>query len=121
VTCACPADFQSLHQRETPAESIQRFRQIGAIRDRDFPPSIEEWQEGFETVTPIKWVDRISPRPLLLVHGDADELVPVEHASRLHQKAQQPKEPKIMPDAQHRMRVEKAAMDFVLDWLKARN
>jgi dipeptidyl aminopeptidase/acylaminoacyl peptidase len=117
--CACPADFRSLRQRQTPLDTIQRFRQFGAIRDRDFPPSIEEWQRGFETVSPIDWVDRISPRPLLLVHGDADELIPLEHAHRLYQKARQPKELKIIPGARHKMRLEKAAMDFVLDWLKA--
>jgi alpha/beta superfamily hydrolase len=120
VTCACPADFQSLSQRETPVEAIQRFRQIGAIRDEDFPPSIEEWQRGFETVIPIEWVDKISPRPLLLVHGDADELIPLEHVRRLYEKAKEPKELKIVPGARHKMRLEKTAMDFVLDWLKAR-
>jgi dipeptidyl aminopeptidase/acylaminoacyl peptidase len=120
VTCACPADFRSLRQTETPLDAIQLFRQIGAIRDKDFPPSIEEWQRGFETISPINWVDKISPRPLLLVHGDADELIPLEHARRLYQKAKEPKELKIIPGARHKMRLEKAAMDFVLDWLKAR-
>jgi dipeptidyl aminopeptidase/acylaminoacyl peptidase len=120
VTCACPADFHSLRQKETPLDTIQRFRQIGAIRDKDFPPSIEEWQRGFETVSPINWIDKISPRPLLLVHGDADELIPLEHARRLYRKAKAPKELKIIPGARHKMRLEKAAMDFVLGWLKAR-
>jgi len=120
ATCACPADFHSLHQTETPVEAIQRFRQIGAIREKDFPPSVEEWRKGFETITPIDWVDRISPRPLLLVHGDADELIPLEHARRLYQKAKEPKELKIIPGAMHRMRLDEAAMDFVLDWLKVR-
>jgi len=120
VTCACPADFRSLQQRETPLDAIQRFRQIGAIRDKNFPPSIDEWQRGFETVTPINWVDKISPRPLLLVHGDADELIPLEHSYRLYQKAKEPKELKVISGAKHKMRLEKAAMDFVLDWLKAR-
>jgi alpha-beta hydrolase superfamily lysophospholipase len=55
-----------------------------------------------------------------LVHGDADELIPLEHARKLYQKAKEPKELKIMPGARHRMRLEKAAMAFVLDWLKAR-
>lgn len=120
VICACPADFRSLPQRETPLDTIQRFRQIGVIRDKNFPPSIEEWQRGFETVSPIKWIDKISPRPLLLVHGDADELIPLEHAHRLYEKAKEPKELKIIPGAKHKMRLEKAAMDFVLNWLKAR-
>ena len=120
VTYACPADFHSLHQRETPPDTIQRFRQIGSIRDKDFPPSVEDWQKGFETITPINWIDKISPRPLLLVHGDADELIPLEHAQKLYQKAKEPKELKIIPGAKHKMRLEKAAMDFVLAWLKAR-
>jgi dipeptidyl aminopeptidase/acylaminoacyl peptidase len=120
VTCACPADFRALSQKETPLDTIQRFRQIGSIRDKDFPPSIEEWAKGFETITPIKWIEKISPRPLLLVHGDADELIPLEHAHKLYQKAKEPKELKIIPSARHRMRLEPAAMDFVLDWLKAR-
>jgi len=120
ATCACPADFRSLTQRETTLDTIQQFRQIGAIRDKDFPLSIEEWERGFETVTPINWIDKISPRPLLLVHGDADELIPLEHAHKLYQKAKEPKELKIVAGAKHRMRLEPAAMDFVMDWIKAR-
>jgi len=120
VTCACPADFRSIPEKGTPLETIRRFREIGAIRDEDFPSSIEEWQRGFETVTPVKWVDKISPRPLLLVHGDADELIPLEHALRLYRKAKEPKELRIIPGARHKMRLEKTATDFVFDWLKAR-
>jgi alpha/beta superfamily hydrolase len=120
VTCACPADFHSLSQKEPPNDTVRRFRQIGAIRDKDFPPSIEDWQKGFEIITPIDWIDKISPHPLLLVHGDADELIPLEHAQKLYEKAKDPKELKIIPGAKHRMRIEKAAMDFVLDWMKAR-
>jgi alpha/beta superfamily hydrolase len=120
ATCACPADFHSMSQKETPLDTVQRFRQIGAIRDNDFPPSIEDWQDGFETITPIDWIDKISPRPLLLVHGDADELIPLEHAERLYRKAEEPKELEIMPGAKHKMRLEESAMDFVLDWLKAK-
>ncbi|HUW45423.1 MAG TPA: alpha/beta hydrolase, partial [Dehalococcoidia bacterium] len=74
----------------------------------------------FETITPINWIDKISPRPLLLAHGDADELIPLEHAQKLYQKAKEPKELKIIPGAKHKMRLEKAAMAFVLDWLTAR-
>lgn len=120
VTCACPADFRSLRQQETPLDAIQRLRLIGAIRDKDFPPSTKEWQKGFEIIAPIKWIDKLSPRPLLLVHGDADELVPLEHAQRLYYKAKEPKELKIIAGARHKMRLEQTAMDYVLDWLKER-
>ncbi len=120
AACACPAEFSALSQQEPPTATIQRLRRIGAIRDHDFPPSLEEWQQGFETISPIKWISRISPRPLLLVHGDADELVPVDHAYRLYHKAKEPKDLKIIPGGRHKLRLDKVAMDFVLDWLRAR-
>ena len=120
ATCACPADFRSLFQRETPMGTVQHFREIGAIRNKHFPPSIEEWERGFETITPINWIGRISPRHLLLVHGEADELIPPEHAHRLYQKANEPKELRVIPGARHKMRLEEPAIAFVLDWLKAR-
>jgi fermentation-respiration switch protein FrsA (DUF1100 family) len=121
AACACPADFHSLTQKEASLAAIQRFRQIGAIRDKDFPRSVEEWERGFEIISPINWIDKLSPRPLLLVHGDADELIPPEHAHSLYQKAKEPKELKLISGAKHRLRMEPAAMDYVLDWLKAQS
>lgn len=34
-------------------------------------------------VAPEEWIGKIAPRPVLLVHGEADRLIPVEHARRL--------------------------------------
>ncbi len=120
VTCACPADFGPLAHMENVNSTIQHFRQIGAIRDGDFPPSIEEWLTGFKVISPINWIDRISPRPLLLVHGDADEVVPLRQAHKLYQKAKQPKDLAIIHGAKHKLRLEEEAMTTALDWLKAR-
>ena len=119
AACACPADFSFAEDGTSLAARIQRFRDIGAIRDRDFPPSIEEWRRGFETVLPIRWIDKIAPRPLLLVHGGADETVPVRQAHELYHKAGEPKTLAIIPGAGHKLRLEEAAMTAVLDWLKA--
>jgi dipeptidyl aminopeptidase/acylaminoacyl peptidase len=120
VACACPADFGSLTGKEAAPSAIQHFRDIGVIRDKNFPPSIEEWLRGFEVVSPIHWIDKISPRPLLLVHGDADEVVPLEQAHMLYQKAREPKELAIIPGAKHKLRLEESAMATVLSWLKSR-
>ena len=120
VPCACPANFGSLTGKETARSAIQHFRDIGVIRDKNFPPSIEEWLRGFEVVSPIHWIDKISPRPLLLVYGDADEVVPLEHAHRLYQKAREPKELATILGAKHKLRLEESAMATVLSWLKAR-
>lgn len=120
TACACPADFSSLADKEKASAAIQHFRDIGVIRDDGFPASTETWLNDFETISPIHWIDKVSPRPLLLVHGDADEVVPLEHAYRLYQKASEPKELLVIAGARHRLRLEEKAMAAVLDWLRAR-
>ena len=119
VTLACPADFNFPPVKQPSESLIDHFRSIGVIRDTDFPHSMDEWLEGFSAVSPIRWVDRISPCPLLLIHGDKDEVVAVEHAFRLYEKAGEPKEIAIIPGAGHRLRLEEKAITTALNWLKA--
>jgi dipeptidyl aminopeptidase/acylaminoacyl peptidase len=121
VTLACPAEFGFLTDKQRARGTIDHFRSIGVIRDKDFPPSIDKWLECFNTVSPLHWIGRISPRPLLLIHGDKDDLVPVEHAHRLYEKAGEPKELGIIPDAGHRLRLEEKAVTTALNWLKAKS
>jgi uncharacterized protein len=45
-------------------------------------------------------IGAITPRPVLLIHGDADELVPVDHSARLAAAAPQA-DVWIVPDATH--------------------
>jgi putative redox protein len=118
VTFACPADFTFLPSEEYSKALIDRFRSIGIIRDADFPASVEEWLRGFSTISPAKWIDRISPRPLLLVHGALDDIVPAAHAHKLYERAKDPKELIILPGAEHRLRVEEKAITTALDWFR---
>lgn len=120
VTGACPADFSFLLKSQ-PTSEIQHFRNIGVIKDKDFPPSLADWLMGFDEISPIRWIRRISPRPILIIHGDEDEVVPLEHARRLYREAGEPKELVIIPGARHRLRLEEAAIDKALSWLKAKS
>ena len=121
AACACPADFDSLKNSLADYEStVKHFRRIGIIRDKDFPPSDEEWLDGFSKIRPIEFVSRISPRPLLLVHGGKDELVDVSHAHRLYGRAGEPKAISVIDGAGHRLRRDERAVASVIEWLKAR-
>jgi fermentation-respiration switch protein FrsA (DUF1100 family) len=115
---ACPAEF-GLWTRQEPQSLVDHFRDIGAIRDNDFPPSPRQWLDGFKIVKPIDYIARISPRPLLLVHGDQDETVSVSDAHRLYAQAGEPKRLAIVEGAGHRLRRDEQAMAIVLDWLKS--
>lgn len=119
AACACPADFTLFTEANEPQSVVDRFRSIGAIRDDDFPPSVEEWLDGFSLVSPVNHIAGIAPRPLLLVHGSRDETVPVSHARRLCEIAGEPKQLVIIDGAGHRLRQDDRATGAVLDWLKS--
>ena len=119
VTCACPAEFTFSTEADAPQSAIEHFRSIGAIRDKDFPRSTEEWLSGFRLISPIKYVAEIASRPLLLVHGSEDEVVEVSHAHKLYDGAGEPKQIIIVAGAGHRLRQDDKAMAFVIDWLKS--
>jgi len=50
---------------------------------------------------PDRFIARISPRPILFIHGDADRLVPYRMSQTLYDKAGEPKEIWIVPGAGH--------------------
>jgi fermentation-respiration switch protein FrsA (DUF1100 family) len=52
-------------------------------------------------VAPLRVVDQLAPRPLLLIHGTDDDMIPVSHAYRLYDAARDPKELWIAPGANH--------------------
>jgi uncharacterized protein len=64
--------------------------------------TIASWQVKVRGgLDPIDVVHRIAPRPLLIVHGEADELIPVENAYALYRRAGEPKELWVVPGVEH--------------------
>lgn len=64
---------------------------------------------------------RISPRPILIVNGSKDPLVPVQHAHMLYEKAGEPKELVIIEDADHtfnRRDWEDKVIELTTKWFK---
>ncbi|MFO7584446.1 MAG: alpha/beta fold hydrolase [Anaerolineales bacterium] len=62
-----------------------------------------EQQSGMQIrqVRPIDDIGKISPRPVLLVHGAQDNLVPVSNVYQLYEAAAQPKEILVIRNAGH--------------------
>ena len=117
AACACPAEFTFVTAATEPHSLVSPFRHIGAIRDSDFPLSVEDWLNGFRLISPIRYIAGIAPRPLLLVHGRQDEVVAVDDAYRLYSQAGEPKQLVIVDDAGHRLRRDDRAMTAVTSWL----
>lgn len=56
---------------------------------------------GFAEVAPIDVIGALAPRPLLLLHGEGDSVIPVDHAYRLFGAAGEPTQLHIFDGADH--------------------
>jgi fermentation-respiration switch protein FrsA (DUF1100 family) len=61
---------------------------------------------------PVEVVDRISPRPLLLIHGTEDHIIPVASAHALIERAGEPKELWLIEGLKHVQGLELAYEPF---------
>lgn len=48
-----------------------------------------------------RWIERMSPRPVLFIHGTGDRVVPYDLTEKLFRKAKEPKELWLVPGADH--------------------
>jgi dipeptidyl aminopeptidase/acylaminoacyl peptidase len=83
---ACPADLEDLLH---DAEAARAY----GLGD----PCLIEFQAGTYLRAPL------GTRGCLFVHGDRDEVVPLEHARRLYAAAREPRRLEIVPGADHRL------------------
>ena len=119
VACASPAESGKVFGGERLASSIARFRETGIIKDPDFPPSPEEWIAAFREISALRWVGQIAPRPLMIIHGSEDELIPLHEAHELYAAAGQPKELVVLEGTGHRLRRNPRTMETAMRWLHA--
>jgi dipeptidyl aminopeptidase/acylaminoacyl peptidase len=118
VACASPAEFQDLFTGKGLEDFLVHARDVGIIKDPDFPASTEQWKNGFRAVRPLDWIGRIPPRPLLIIHGTQDDVVDASHARNLHAQVRGKAEFFLIEGAGHRLREDQRAMKKALDWLR---
>jgi dipeptidyl aminopeptidase/acylaminoacyl peptidase len=71
------------------------------------------WRAGGLAVpSPLEATPNISPRPLLLMHGTADQLIPYSHSEQLHSVAGQPAELWIAQDARHAQLIDRYPEEY---------
>lgn len=64
---------------------------------------------------------KISPRPLLIIHGSNDNIAPIDHAQALYEEAGEPKKIVIIEGADHsfnRRDWEDKVIDLTIEWFK---
>lgn len=89
-------------------EDVEFPTEDTTVDTEGMPPALLEWigalaawRLGGDDPAPIDVVGRIAPRPLLLMHGSADRVIPAEHSRRLLARSGQPSELWLAPGAGH--------------------
>jgi uncharacterized protein len=116
ATLAAPADFRALTDQDAGASLLARVRSIAAFRTPGFPADTEAWGREFLELVPADAAARLGSRPLLVVHGERDDVVPPEHADRIAASAPD-SEVVLLPEAGHQLRRHPEAIDVLERWL----
>jgi uncharacterized protein len=99
-----------------PRRFLEHARDIGAVRTAGFPRAFDEWARELRRFRPVDAARRFAPRPLLVMHGDEDDSVPVEDARQLAD-AHGSAELRLFNGAGHRLRHDPRAIAILLGWL----
>jgi pimeloyl-ACP methyl ester carboxylesterase len=99
-----------------PRRFLEHAREIGVIRNASFPTDTDAWTRELKETRPLVLAEKLAPRPLLLVQGSDDDLVPALDARALadcHGHA----ELRIIQGAGHRLRHDPRAIAVLLGWM----
>jgi len=111
---APPADFSDWSS--DPEQLLRHARQVGAVSDPDFPEEFAAWADELNEVQAVNGAGDLAPRPLLILHGQDDELVPV-FDSRIVADAHGSAELRIIHGAGHLLRYDPRAVAVLLGWV----
>jgi alpha/beta superfamily hydrolase len=114
ATLGARADFDDWANQ--PRRFLDHAREIGAIRDPAYPAYFDQWARQLRAYRPLQAARRFAPRPLLIVHGDDDDSVPIIDA-RLLAEAHGSAELRVITGAGHRLRHDPRAIAILLGWL----
>jgi len=114
ATVGSPGDFDDWASH--PRRLLEHGRDVGVITDPEFPPNLDTWSREFRGIRAVACVGRYAPRPLLVVHGSDDEIVPPFDA-RVVADAHGSAELRFILGAGHALRHDPRAVAVLLGWL----
>ncbi|MBS7623648.1 alpha/beta fold hydrolase [Candidatus Bathyarchaeota archaeon] len=114
----CPVASITEHLTEADRDTILK-RGLPFVSGLTASRAKKQWRILAQRHDPTQYVDKLSPRPLLLIHGDRDDIIPLDCSKRLFSKAQEPKELLIIKDGDHLFSGRhQAVKEKVVSWLR---
>ena len=105
----------------SPEWFLEYARRTGVLRSDGYPTDPDAWIRAIANLDPVDAARHVAPRPWLLVHGSADDVVPVDDARRLADAAGGNVELRIVANGPHRLRHDPRAIAALLGWLDHQN
>jgi putative redox protein len=116
ATMGAPASFR---EWETNASKLlAHARQVGVIRTPGFPQDMQAWTRAFRDLDPLECAAKIPPRPLFVIHGRNDDVVPVSDALAFVGEALDSVDLRVLEGAGHRLRHDPRAIALLLGWME---
>jgi pimeloyl-ACP methyl ester carboxylesterase len=109
-----PGDFDDWGSH--PRRLLEHGREVGVITDPAFPPSVDAWSRELKGIKAVGCVGAYAPRPLLVVHGSDDDVVPSFDA-RVLADAHGSAELRFIHGAGHGLRHDPRTVAVLLGWL----
>lgn len=111
-----PADFGDWSA--DPKRFLESCRRLGVMRQIGFPDDVTGWGAELRDIRPLDLVGAIPPRPILLIHGANDEVVPIVDARALADAADGQADLRVLSGAGHRLRHDPRTVAILLGWLE---
>ncbi len=117
ATLAAPASLEEW--AANPGRFLAYAREVGAVKTPGFPSDEVAWTREIASVDTIAAAAALAPRPLLVMHGDEDDVVSVEDARRIAD-ADSTAELRTFHGAGHRLRHDPRVIATLVGWLARR-
>lgn len=111
-----PADFEAW--AVDPRTFLEHARDVGVVRSKGFPEDFDAWARELREIRPLSLVGKVPPRPVLIVHGSEDDVVPLVDARALADAAGNEVELRVITGAGHRLRHDPRAIAVLFGWLE---
>jgi pimeloyl-ACP methyl ester carboxylesterase len=109
-----PADFDDWVR--DPEGLLGYARRVGAIGSPGFPADEAAWQAELASIRAVEAAGAMGERPLLVMHGASDEVVPLFDA-RVIADAHGAADLRVIEGGGHRLRFDPRAVAVLLGWL----
>lgn len=100
-----------------PARALALARRVGVVRAARLPTSAKSWASP-GSLDPLRAMGAVVPRPVLVVHGADDDVVPIGDARQLVEAGAPHAELRLVAGAGHRLRADPRAVALLLGWLE---